>query len=76
MFQNQENAVNDNPADGQADDGQPILETLMDYLNEENSDLRTAAGEGFSKLLFNDIISDPQVCSFSCLIFSLVVRHY
>jgi hypothetical protein len=38
-----------------------VLTRLFEYLNDENEELRTAAVEGFCKLLYTDSITDIEV---------------
>jgi len=39
----------------------PIIDTLTECLSNENNALRTAAVEGFTKLLFTDVFDDQKV---------------
>jgi len=43
------------------DESKFALMRLFDYLNDENEELRTAAVEGFCKLLYTDAIADIEV---------------
>jgi hypothetical protein len=41
--------------------GLPLLDTLIGFIHDENSELRTASAEGLCKLLFNHIVSVADV---------------